>query len=68
MNIIDRPQCFSLTDRAISINGTEISIKNLQMGDKVFAIDENDLIVPTEIISMIHYDNDARSERERERK
>ncbi len=50
-----------MTDTARSINGTEIQIKNLQIGDKVLAIDYKDRIVPTEVISFLHYENNSQS-------
>jgi len=48
-----------MTDMAISPNSTEIPIKNLQIGEKVLAIDHNDQIVSTEIISFLHYENNS---------
>jgi hypothetical protein len=50
-----------MTDTARSINGTEIQITNLQIGDKVLAIDYKDRIVPTEVISFLHYENNSQS-------
>lgn len=52
----DRPQCFSLTDFAHSPNGTLIRIDDLREGTQVLAMDSNDRIVPTEIISILHYE------------
>jgi len=48
-----------MADMAISPNSTEIPIKNLQIGEKVLAIDHNDQIVSTEIISFLHYENNS---------
>jgi hypothetical protein len=56
---IAKPQCFSLTDKTTSPNGTEISVKNLQIGEKVLAIDDKDKIISTEIISILHYENNS---------
>ncbi len=56
-----KPQCFSMNDMARLTTGAEIPIKNLQIGDKVLAIDYKDRIVPTEIISFLHYENNSQS-------
>ena len=50
-----------MTDTARSINGTEIPIKNLQIGDRVLAIDYKDQVVSTEVISFLHYENNSQS-------
>jgi hypothetical protein len=50
-----------MTDMARSINGSEIPIKDLRIGDKVLAIDYKDQIVPTEVISFLHYENNSQS-------
>lgn len=56
-----KPQCFSLNDTTKSPNGDEISIGNLKIGEKVLAIDRNDQIISTEIIAILHYDNNSES-------
>ena len=48
-----------MTDMAQAPNGTEIPIKNLRIGDRVLAIDFNDEILSTEIISFLHYENNS---------
>jgi hypothetical protein len=48
-----------LNDTTKTPNGDEISIGNLKIGEKVLAIDRNDKIIPTEIIAILHYDNNA---------
>ncbi len=50
-----------MNDRARTPNGIEIPIKNLKIGDKVLAIDYNDQVVPTEVISFLHYENKSQS-------
>jgi len=50
-----------MTDVAKSINGSEIPIKNLKIGDKVMAIDYKDHIITTEVISFLHYENNSQS-------
>lgn len=57
-----------MTDTARSINGTEIAIKDLKIGDKVLAIDYKDQIVSTEVISFLHYENDSQSKTEQTKK
>ena len=52
-----------MNDMATSINGMEIPIKNLRIGDKVLAVDFKDRLVPTEIISFLHYENNSQSKR-----
>ncbi len=52
-------QCFSLNDTTKTPDGNEISIGNLKIGDKVSAMDQNDQIVPTEIIAILHYENNS---------
>ncbi|CAF1526826.1 unnamed protein product, partial [Rotaria sordida] len=59
--ILAKPNCFSLTDMAKTSMGTEILIKDLKIGDQVLAIDYNDQIVSTEIISFLHYENNSQS-------
>ncbi len=56
-----------MTDMAISPNSTEIPIKNLQIGEKVLAIDHNDQIVSTEIISFLHYENNSQGKFKRKK-
>jgi hypothetical protein len=46
-----------LNDTTKTPSGDQISIGNLQIGDKVLAIDPNDQIIPTEIIAILHYEN-----------
>jgi len=58
---IAKPQCFSMNDMAKSISGIDIPIKNLKIGDRVLAIDYKDKIVPTEVISFLHYQNDSQT-------
>jgi len=50
-----------MTDMVTSINGIDIPIKNLKIGDKVLAVDYKDSIIPTEVISFLHYENDSQS-------
>jgi len=50
-----------MNDMATSINGTDIPIRNLKIGDKVLAVDYKDHIISTEIISFLHYENDSQS-------
>ncbi len=57
---IAKPQCFSLNDTTKTPNGDEISIGNLKIGEKVLAIDDNDQIIPTEIVAILHYENNSR--------
>jgi hypothetical protein len=54
-----KPQCFSLNDTTKTPNGDEISIGNLKIGEKVLAIDDNEQIIPTEIIAILHYENNS---------
>lgn len=61
MYCLAKPQCFSMNDMARSINGLEIPIKNLRIGDKVLAVDYKDRLVPTEVISFLHYENSSQS-------
>lgn len=56
---VRKPQCFSMTDTVKSINGNDIAIKDLKVGDRVLAIDFQDRIASTEIISFIHYENES---------
>jgi hypothetical protein len=58
-------QCFSLNDTTKTPDGNEISIGNLKIGDKVSAIDQNDQIVPTEIIAILHYENNSQGKIEK---
>lgn len=39
--------------------GREISIRDLKVGDQVLALDYNDQVVPSEVISFIHYEHEA---------
>ena len=48
-----------MTDMAQSPNGIHIPIKDLRVGEKVLAIDHNDRVVPTEIVSFLHYQNNS---------
>ena len=50
-----------MTDMAKTPFGTEIPIKDLRIGDKVLAINYNDHIITTEIISFLHYENNSQS-------
>lgn len=52
-----------MNDMATSINGMEIPIKNLRIGDRVLAVDYKDRLVPTEVISFLHYENNSQSKR-----
>lgn len=52
-----------MTDTAKSINGTDIPIKDLQIGDKVLAIDYKDQIIATEVISFLHYENTSQGKK-----
>ena len=52
-----------MNDMARSISGMEIAIKNLRIGDKVLAVDYRDRLVPTEVISFLHYENNSQSNR-----
>ena len=54
-----KPQCFSLTDTTIAFDGRTIPVGELQIGDRVLAVDDLDRIVSTEVISMIHYENES---------
>ncbi|CAF1351242.1 unnamed protein product [Adineta ricciae] len=56
---VSKPQCFFMNDMAQSPNGIHIPIKDLRIGEKVLAIDHNDRIVPTEIVSFLHYENNS---------
>ncbi|CAF0895587.1 unnamed protein product [Adineta steineri] len=58
---VARPQCFSLNDTAQKPDGKQISIGNLQIGEKVLAIDKNDHIISTEIIAILHYENNSQA-------
>ncbi|UJR27313.1 hypothetical protein I4U23_008606 [Adineta vaga] len=58
---IARPQCFSLDDTVQTSDGDEISIRNLQIGQKVLAFDHIDQIISTEIIAMLHYENNSQA-------
>ncbi|CAF3748619.1 unnamed protein product [Rotaria sp. Silwood1] len=58
---ITKPNCFSLTDMAQTPMGNKIPIKNLKVGDQVLAIDYNDQIVSTDIISFLHYENNSQT-------
>jgi hypothetical protein len=60
-DFVAKPQCFSMTDMVTTIHGNEIPIKNLNIGDKVLAIDYKDEVIPTEVISFLHYENDSQS-------
>ena len=51
-----KPQCFSLNDRITTLDGEKMSIANLKIGQKVLAINNDDQIVPTEIIAILHYE------------
>lgn len=55
-SLLDRPQCFSLTDLAETPNGTLIPIGELREGMEVLAMDANERIIRTEILSILHYD------------
>lgn len=54
---LGRPQCFSLNDTARTPYGEDVTIDQLQVGQKVLAVDGQDRIVPTEIVALLHYDN-----------
>jgi hypothetical protein len=56
---LDRPQCFSLTDTVRFVNGTDIPIEQLHIGDQVLALDVDDRIVSTDIIAFLHYENQS---------
>jgi hypothetical protein len=43
----------------MSPNGTDIPIEDLQIGDRVLAMDQTDRIIPTDIISILHYENES---------
>ncbi|CAF1139173.1 unnamed protein product [Adineta steineri] len=58
---VSKPQCFYMTDMATSPKGNEIPIKDLQIGEQVLAIDHNDQIVSTEIVSFLHYENNSQT-------
>ncbi|CAF1429265.1 unnamed protein product [Adineta steineri] len=58
---VSKPQCFYMTDMAQSPKGNEIPIKDLQIGEQVLAIDHNDQIVSTEIVSFLHYENNSQT-------
>jgi hypothetical protein len=54
-----------MSDMAKTADGVEIPIKNLRIGEKVLAIDYNDQIIATEIISFLHYDNNSQGKIEK---
>ncbi|CAF1616859.1 unnamed protein product [Rotaria magnacalcarata] len=58
---VAKPHCFSLTDMAKTPTDREIPIRDLKIGHKVLAIDHDDKIVTAEIISFLHYENEAQA-------
>ena len=57
-----------MTDMVKTPNGIEIPIKNLRIGEKVLAIDYNDKIITTEVISFLHYEIIHKVKNERRKK
>lgn len=48
-----------MTDTVKSLNGNDIAIQDLKIGDRVLATDFQDRVVSTEIISFLHYENES---------
>lgn len=57
-----------MNDATKTPDGKEISIGDLQIGDEVLAIDHNDQIIPTEVIAILHYENNSQGKAEESQK
>ncbi|CAF1535573.1 unnamed protein product, partial [Didymodactylos carnosus] len=51
-----KPNCFSTNDVALSTDGHEIPIGDLKLGDTVLAIDQNQNIISSDVVAILHYE------------
>ncbi|CAF1119247.1 unnamed protein product [Didymodactylos carnosus] len=58
---VAKPNCFSTSDAALSTYGYEIPIGDLKPGDSVLAIDHSQNIISSDIVAILHYENNSQA-------